>query len=101
MSVPDDSTPMVDLVIALNMAEHPGLNRSEQAEYYEAVHQELAPLARSLEREARKWRRKLHLLRHDLLSVLPENWREDPDWVALVDNQRLIRKAELDKGEAT
>ena len=50
MSVPDDSTPMVDLVIALNMAEHPGLNRSEQAEYYEAVHQELAPLARSLAR---------------------------------------------------
>lgn len=89
MSLPDDATPHVDLVIALAMAEHPGYGRTEQAEYYEAVHMELAPLARRLERDARRYRRQLHQLRVDLLAVMPENWREDPDWVALADNHKL------------
>ena len=89
MSLPDDATPQVDLVIALAMAEHPGYGRTEQAEFYEAVHMEIAPLARQLERDARRYRRQLHQLRVDLLSVMPENWREDPDWVALADNQKL------------
>jgi hypothetical protein len=74
------------------MAEHPGIGRTAQAEYYEAVHQELAPLARQLERDARKWRMKLHQLRLDVLAVMPENWREDPDWVALAENQKLPQK---------
>lgn len=85
MSLTDDATPQVDLVIALAMAEHPGYGRTEQAEFYEAVHMELAPLARQLERDARRYRRQLV----DLLSVMPENWREDPDWVALAENQKL------------
>ena len=87
--VPDDATPTVDCLIALAMAEHPGVSRTAQAEYYEAVHQELAPLARQLERETRKLRQQLRKLREDVLSVMPENWREDPDWVALADNQKL------------
>jgi hypothetical protein len=90
--LPDDATPQVDCLIALTMAEHPGTGRTEQAEYYEAVHMELAPLARQLERDARKWRMKLHKLRLDVLSVMPENWREDPDWVTLAENQKLTQK---------
>ena len=90
--VPDDATPQVDCLIALTMAEHPGTGRTEQAEFYEAVHMELAPMARQLEREARRWRRKLHQLRLDVLAVMPENWREDPDWVALAENQKFDKK---------
>lgn len=33
------------------MTKHPGLGAAAQARYYEAVHQELAPLARQLERD--------------------------------------------------
>lgn len=90
--LPDDATPHVDCLIALTMAEHPGTGRTEQAEFYEAVHMELAPLARQLEREARRWRRKLHQLRLDVLAVMPENWLEDPDWVALAENQKFDKK---------
>ena len=96
MSLPDDATPQVDCLIALAMAEHPGTGRTEQAEFYEAVHMELAPLARQLERDARKWRMKLHQLRLDVLSVMPENWREDPDWVALAENQKLTQPVGAD-----
>ena len=49
-------------------------------------------MARQLERDARKWRRRLHQLRLDVLSVMPENWREDPDWVKLAENQKLTTK---------
>ena len=48
--LPSD-TPRVDALIAKVMAEHPGVSRTAQAEYYEEVHQHLAPLARDLERE--------------------------------------------------
>jgi len=50
-------TPIVDGLISRVMAQHPGLNSVSRANYYEAVHQELAPLARSLEREVRMLRR--------------------------------------------
>lgn len=90
--LPDDATPQVDCLIALAQAEHPGYGRTEQAEFYEAVHMELAPAARQLERDARKWRMRLHQLRLDVLSVMPENWREDPDWVKLAENQKLTTK---------
>lgn len=46
------TTPRVDTLIDRVMAEHPGHGKSAQAAYYEAVHQELAPLARELEAEA-------------------------------------------------
>ena len=72
--LPDDATPQIDCLIALAQAEHPGYGRTEQAEFYEAVHMELAPVARQLERDARKWRMRLHQLRLDVLSVMPENW---------------------------
>ena len=45
------TTPRTDTLIDRVMAEHPGHGKSAQAAYYEAVHQELAPLARELEAE--------------------------------------------------
>src|SRR5574337_1295543 len=48
--LPSD-TPRVDALIAKVTEAHPGISRTAQAEYYEEVHQHLAPLARELERE--------------------------------------------------
>lgn len=45
------NTQRVEAVIEKVMAEHPGVSTKAQAAYYEAVNQELAPLARNLERE--------------------------------------------------
>lgn len=45
------TTPRVDALIERVMDEHPSVGRVAQAAYYEAVHQELAPLARELEAE--------------------------------------------------
>jgi hypothetical protein len=42
-------SPRVDALIEKVMQEHPGFGVSTQARYYEAVHQELAPLARDSE----------------------------------------------------
>lgn len=53
---PSNDTPTVDGLIARVMGEHPELNSASRANYYEAVHQELAPLARALEREVRMLR---------------------------------------------
>lgn len=49
----ESDTPRVEAVIDKVMAEHPGrgFTATAMAMYYEAVHQELAPLARELERE--------------------------------------------------
>jgi len=44
-------TPRVDALIAGVMAKYKGHGTLSQARYYEAVHQELAPLARDLELE--------------------------------------------------
>lgn len=41
----------VDDIISETMARFPGVSRTAQAEYYEEVHQHLAPLARELEIE--------------------------------------------------
>ena len=32
-----------------------------------------------------------------VLSVMPENWREDPDWVALVEAQELTPNAAISR----
>src|ERR1700712_5427214 len=44
-------TPRVEAVIQKAMGKHPPMGMAATAAYYEAVHQELAPLARELERE--------------------------------------------------
>jgi hypothetical protein len=43
------SAPRVEALIAGVMAKYPRYTPAEEARYYEAVHQELAPLARELE----------------------------------------------------
>jgi hypothetical protein len=45
------SSPRVEACIAEVMERHPGATPAAQARYFEAVHQELAPLARRLELE--------------------------------------------------
>ena len=49
----------VDALIQRVMNEHPGQTASALARYYEAVHQELAPLARELEADNRRLRERL------------------------------------------
>lgn len=44
-------TERVDALIDRVMKVFPGVSASAQARYYEAVHQELAPLAREIERQ--------------------------------------------------
>lgn len=45
--------------------------------------------------------RQLRELRLGVLSVMPENWREDPDWVALVEAQELTPNVENHRTEAS
>ncbi|MBF5006867.1 hypothetical protein [Diaphorobacter caeni] len=49
----------VDQLIQRVMAEHPGSGPRDLAKYFEAVHQELAPLARELEAENHRMREQL------------------------------------------
>ena len=51
-----NNTPRVEAVIDQVMAKHPNIGPGAQAKYYEEVHQQLAPLARELEREVEAWR---------------------------------------------
>lgn len=51
MNDPESITPEVDALIKSVMKQHPGVSYMAQAVYYEAVHQELAPMARKLERQ--------------------------------------------------
>lgn len=44
-------TPITDALIDRVMREYPGVSAKAQADYYEAVHQELAPLAREFEKQ--------------------------------------------------
>ena len=52
-------TPQVDACIQAVMAQHPGQTPRALAVYFEAVHQELAPLARRLETENAQLRAQL------------------------------------------
>lgn len=52
-------TPIVDACIASVVAQHPGASPKALAVYFEAVHQELAPLARQLEVENAQLREQL------------------------------------------
>lgn len=49
----------VDALIERVASQHPGQSPAALARYFEAVHQELAPLARSLEAENRRMREQL------------------------------------------
>lgn len=55
----ETDTPRVETCIQDAMRRFPGYSTSAQARYYEEVHQELAPLARDLERELAKARARI------------------------------------------
>lgn len=56
---PETTTPRVEAVIDAMCARFPGASKASQNRYFEAVHQELAPLARELERENRALREQM------------------------------------------
>ncbi|MGU2439529.1 hypothetical protein ACTXHA_03925 [Burkholderia cenocepacia] len=58
--------PRVEAVIEAVMAQHKGTSAAALARYFEAVHQELAPLARELERETIVLRAEIDSLNHQL-----------------------------------
>lgn len=60
----------VDALIERVASQHPGQSPAALARYFEAVHQELAPLARSLEAENQRMREQLQ---GDWVVVL--NWQ--------------------------
>lgn len=67
------NTPHVEAVIDAVMERYPGMGPSAQLRYYEAVHQELAPLARDLERESAIQSNALENIR--LLAA--RHWKEE------------------------
>ena len=68
----DSKSPRVDDVIEVTMKRFPGVSASAQARYYEAVHQELTPLARELEQENAALRGQVL----DLQERLRKSWRD-------------------------
>lgn len=62
----------VDALIERVMADHPGVSKTAQLRYYEAVHQELGPLARELEKENGTLREQVD----SLTKQLQARWRE-------------------------
>lgn len=65
----------VDALIERVMQEHPGQSAAAQARYYEAVHQELAPLARELEAEVNRLRKRLQVDWNSAKTFLARNAR--------------------------
>jgi hypothetical protein len=63
------TTPRVDALIERVMDEHPSVGRAARAAYYEAVHQELAPLARDLELESALLRNDIARLRKVVMAA--------------------------------
>lgn len=64
-------TPRVDALIERMMKRYPGVSTSAQARYFEAVHQELAPLARNMEREIQTLRAE----REAAIAYAQSHWR--------------------------
>ncbi|WP_213308291.1 hypothetical protein [Paraburkholderia sacchari] len=74
---PETTTPRVEAVIDAMCARFPGASKASQNRYFEAVHQELAPLARELERENRLLREQLSSLEAELRT----KWFAEPvEW---------------------
>jgi len=74
-------TPRVEALIDRVMKEHPSVSKTAQAIYYEAVHQELAPLARDLERENAKLRDAMQTVVDVWTAQFERNGHLAPDWV--------------------
>jgi len=68
----DSETPITDGLIRRVMKEHPGVSARAQADYYEAVHQELAPLARDFEKQITVLKAENEQMKKDLM----QRWKE-------------------------
>lgn len=66
--------PRVEAVINAVMERHPGMGPAAQLRYYEAVHQELGPLARNLEHESATQRHALENIRLFAARYRKEEW---------------------------
>jgi hypothetical protein len=71
-TVPVDQrdTPRVEACIDAAMARNPGRSKIDQARYFEDVHQDVAPLARQLERELAAQQAEIERLRKALNGVV-------------------------------
>jgi hypothetical protein len=71
-TVPVDQrdTPRVEACIDAAMARNPGRSKIDQARYFEDVHQDLAPLARQLERELAAKQAEIERLRAAAIRAL-------------------------------
>jgi hypothetical protein len=75
-------SPRVDALIERMMQKYPGFSASAQARYYEAVHQELAPLARDLEAENARLQSRLaaaNSLLREASNYLDRDWDDSCD----------------------
>ena len=70
----ETKTPRVDGCIEAAMARYPRDTKTELARYFEQVHQDLAPLARTLERENNELRAMLTELITATCSSDPQRW---------------------------
>lgn len=81
----DTGAPRVEACINAVMKRYPSESKAALARYFEAVHQELGPLARDLERENASLRDQLNAARASALeeaakSVEPSNMDTPSDW---------------------
>lgn len=72
-----DKHPRVEFCIQQVMDQHPCTSPRALATYYEAVHQELAPLARELERESARQRAALENIRLYAARHRREAWAQE------------------------
>lgn len=78
----DPLAPRVEAVIKEVMGRFPGLGKASQAAYYEEVHQHLAPLARTLERENGELRAEIDRLNATIRDQFTDR-RTTPDREAI------------------
>lgn len=71
-----DAFPRTTRCIEAVMREHPGETPKALARYYEAVHQEIAPLARQMEREVQELMCALDDVRRFAALHLREEWAQ-------------------------
>ncbi len=79
----------VDVLINRVIESHPGMGAAAQLRYFEAVHQELAPLARALEIENRQLRQELENQRAGRFDLLEAANKKLDKTTALVTQARI------------
>lgn len=83
----------VEACINTVMARHNGVSTLAQSKYFEAVHQELAPLARDLEQELIASRERVKALEAVALQLIRRYVIDLPDYAQKDLDARLARRA--------